>query len=1044
MISKFFIDRPIFASVLSIVIVLAGLLAMRALPVAQYPEIVPPQVVVSATYPGASAQTIAETVAAPLEQQVNGVEGMIYMQSTATASGTMSLSVYFQTGTNPDQATINVNNRVQRATALLPEEVRRQGVTVTKRSTSILQIVAMSSPERRYDTIYISNYALVNVIDELRRTPGVGDASLFGASDYSMRIWLRPDKVAQYNLTPSDIAASIREQNAQFAAGRFGDEPMPGPQAFTYSATTQGRFADPREFEQIILRSDTNGAALRLKDVARVELGSLNYSTVSTLNGAPAVPIGIYLQPGANALQVSSAVKATMDRLAQRFPEGIRYDVPFNTTLFIQASIEAVVRTFVEAIVLVVIVVFVFLQNWRATIIPVLAVPVSIVGAFAGMYLLGFSINLLTLFGLILAIGIVVDDAIIVLENVERIMSTGGKSPRDAAIQAMQEVSGPVIAIVLVLCAVFIPVSFLGGLAGELYRQFAITIAVSVVVSGIVALTLTPALCAVFLKPGHGRPWLPFRVFNRGFEWLTRFFVGGAAFFLRHVVIALVLIAAMLGATWLLFQRVPGGLVPAEDQGSVFLVTTLPPAAALDRTVEITTKVTEGAMQNPAVANVITVAGFDLLSGAQKTNAGVSFVSLKDWSERTDPRLDARNLAPAFRALNANFRDGIVIGFNPPPIPGLSTTGGFEFYLQDRSGGSLESLSQAAQRVIEAANQRPELAGVSTTFNTGTPQYRLDVDREKAKALGVPITTIFDTMQSTFGSLYVNDFSLFGRTYRVSLSSGPEFRESPNDMRHVFVRSTNGTMVPLSVLVSATRIVGPDVVYRFNVFPAARIQGNPAPGYSSGQAIAAMQEVVSRTLSSDYSIGWTGSAYQELQSAGTGAQGFLFGLVMVFLILAAQYERWSLPLAVITAVPFAVFGAILAIYLRGIENDIYFQVGLVTLIGLAAKNAILIVEVAAEKHQAGLSVRDAAVEAAHLRFRPIVMTSLAFILGVVPLAVATGASSASRHSVGTGVIGGMLAATFMVIFFVPMFFRLVTRERRQETRATEPAPAPAE
>lgn len=1039
MISKFFIDRPIFASVLSIVIVLAGLVAMRVLPIAQYPEIVPPQVVVSATYPGASAETIAETVAAPLEQQINGVENMIYMQSTSTGSGTLSLSVFFQTGTDADQATINVNNRVQRATPVLPEEVRRQGVTVTKRSSSILQIVTLSSPDRRYDTIYISNYALVNIIDELRRTPGVGDASFFSASDYSMRIWLRPDKIAQVNLTPGEIAAAIREQNAQFAAGRFAEEPMVGHQAFTYTATTRGRFADPREFEQIILRSDENGGALRLRDVARVELGSQNYSTDATLNGAPAVPIGIYLQPGANALQVSADVQAAMERLAQRFPDGLRYDVPYNTTRFIEVSIDEVVKTFVEAIVLVVLVVFLFLQNFRATFIPVLAVPVSIIGTFAGMYLLGFSINLLTLFGLILAIGIVVDDAIIVLENVERIMSTEGKGPREASIQAMQEVSGPVVAVVLVLCAVFIPVSFLGGLAGELYRQFAVTIAVSVVVSGIVALTLTPALCALLLKEGHREPWLPFRIFNRGFDWITQRFLGGTAFFLRNALIALAFIAVMLGATWWLFQRVPGALVPAEDQGSLFLVTTLPPAASLDRTRVITAQVTEGALRNPAVADVVTIAGYDLLSGAQKTNAGVSFVSLKDWSLRTDPRLDARNLAPAFRALNANFRDGIVIGFNPPPIPGLSTTGGFELYLQDRSGGNLESLAQAAQQVVQVAGQRPELTGVSTTFNAGVPQYKLDVDRDKAKALGVPIAAIFDTMQSTFGSLYVNDFSLFGRTYRVSLSSEAEFRMSPGDLRYVYVRSSNGTMVPLNELVSATRIVGPDVVDRFNVFPAAKIQGNPAPGYSSGQAIAAMEQVVSQTLSSDYSIGWTGSAYQELQSSGTGAQGFVFGLLMVFLILAAQYERWSLPVAVVMAVPFAVFGAVLAIWLRGIENDIYFQVGLVTLIGLAAKNAILIVEFAAERHRSGMTAHEAALDAARLRFRPIVMTSLAFILGVVPLAVATGASSASRHSIGTGVIGGMLAATFLAFLFVPLFFRLVTRSRRKtaDTRLEE-------
>ncbi|MBX9740073.1 MAG: multidrug efflux RND transporter permease subunit [Beijerinckiaceae bacterium] len=1042
--SRFFIDRPVFASVLSIVIVLAGLLAMRALPISQYPQIVPPEVVITANYPGANAQTIAETVAAPLEQQINGVENMIYMRSTSTGSGTLNLSVSFQIGTDPDQATINVNNRVQRATALLPEEVRRQGVTVNKRSSSILQVLAMSAPGGRYDTIFISNYALINVIDELRRTPGVGDASLFGASDYSMRIWLRPDKVAQYNLTPSDIAAAIREQNAQFAAGRFGEEPMKDAQAFTYSVTTPGRLVDPREFENIIVRSDSNGGALRLKDVARVELGSQNYAFSATYNGSPTVPIGVYLQPGANALEVAASVKSTMDRLATRFPDGLSYDIPFNTTRFVEVSIEEVVKTFIEAIVLVILVVFLFLQNIRATFIPIIAVPVSLIGTFAGMYMLGFSINLLTLFGMVLAIGIVVDDAIVVLENVERIMRTERLPAREAAIKAMDEVSGPVIAIVLVLCAVFIPVSFLGGLAGELYRQFAVTIAVSVVISGIVALTLTPALCALLLKDEHREPALPFRYFNRGFDWLTRGFSGGVSFLLRNVVVGLMLVGVMLGGTYMLFQKVPSGLVPNEDQGYIFLVTALPPAASLSRTREITSKVTEGTRQNDAVQNIVTFSGFDLLSGAQKTSSGVSFVTLKDWSERKEARQDARNLAPALGSLNANFRDGLVFGFNPPPIQGISTTGGFEFFLQDRSGGNLESLNQAAQKLIAAANQRPEVRGVSTTFNTGVPQYRIDVDREKAKALSVPIATMFDTMQSAFGNLYVNDFTLFGRTYRVSLSSESDFRQSPDDLRHVFVRSETGNMVPLDVLVRVTRITGADVVDRFNIFPAARIQGNPAPGYSSGQAIAAMQEVVSQTLGADYTPGWTGSAYQELSTAGTGNQGFLFGLVMVFLILAAQYERWSLPLAVITAVPFALFGAILAIYLRGIENDVYFQIGLVTLIGLAAKNAILIVEFASEKHREGMPVYEAAMEAAKLRFRPIIMTSLAFILGVVPLAISTGAGSASRHSIGTGVIGGMLAATFLAIFFVPMFFKLVTREKRKKDAAVAAEVRPAE
>ncbi len=1035
MFSKFFIDRPVFAAVISIIIVLAGFVAMRALPIAQYPAIVPPEVTVTANYPGASAQTIAETVAAPLEQQINGVENMLYMQSTSTGSGTLSISLTFAIGTNPDQNTINVSNRVQRATPLLPSEVQRQGVVVQKRSTAILQLLTMSSPNGRYDTIFIGNYALINVIDELRRTPGVGDASLFGASDYSMRIWLRPDKLAQYNLTTGDVAAAIREQNAQFAAGRFGEEPQKNAATFTYSVTTQGRFTDPREFEEIIIRSDEFGGALRIKDVARVELGALNYSFSATYNGAPTVPIGIYLQPGANALDVAKSVRATMDRLQTRFPEGLEYKIPFNTTRFVEVSIEEVLKTFIEAIALVVLVVFLFLQSVRATIIPVIAVPVSLIGTFAGMYLLGFSINLLTLFGLVLAIGIVVDDAIVVLENVERIMRTQHKPPREATIQAMQEVSGPVVAIVLTLCAVFIPVSFLGGLAGELYRQFAVTIAVSVVISGVVALTLTPALAALLLEQQHKEPAKPFRVFNRGFAWLTSRYTGVVEFFLQRAFISVVLVAAMLGATGYLFTKVPGSLVPQEDQGYVLMVTQLPAAAAISRTRAVTAVTADAIAKMPTVQGVVSLSGFDILSRAQKTNAGVSFITLKDWAERTRAGEDAREIAPGLSKLNGLFRDGVVIGFNPPPIQGISTTGGFELFLQNRSGASLEALAEAARKVVTEAAKRPELRGVSTQFSTSIPQYRINVDRGKAKTLGIPINTIFDSMQSGFGSLYVNDFSLFGRTYRVSLSSESDFRSSPDDLRFIYVRADTGAMVPLNALVSVERVVGPDTVDRFNIFPAAKILGSPAAGYSSGQSLAAMQEVVSSTLGTDYSIGWTGSAYQELSTAGTGYQGFLFGLLMVFLILAAQYERWSLPLAVLTAVPFALFGAIVAIWLRGIENDIYFQIGLVTLIGLAAKNAILIVEFAAQRHREGLSVSDAALEAARLRFRPIVMTSLAFILGVLPLAISTGAGSASRHSIGTGVIGGMIAATALAIIFVPLFFRLVTRNVERKSKA---------
>ena len=1028
MISRFFIDRPVFASVLSIVIVLAGLVAMRVLPISQYPQIVPPEVVISATYPGATAETIAATVAAPLEQQINGVERMIYMQSTSTGSGTMNLTVTFEIGTNPDQNAINVNNRVQRALPLLPSEVSRQGLVVQKRSTSILQVLTMSSPEGRYDTIYISNYALVNVLDEIRRLPGVGDAALFGASDYSMRIWLRPDKVAQYNLTPADIAAVVREQNAQFAAGRFGEEPMNKPQVFTYSVTTPPRLVDRTQFEEIIIRSEENGGAFRLKDVARVELGALLYGFSGTFNGSPAVPIAVYLQPGANALQVAATVRETMERISKRFPVGLRYDIPFDTTRFVEVSIQEVAITFVEAIALVVLVVFLFLQNVRAMIIPVIAIPVSIIGTFAGMYVLGFSINLLTLFGLVLAIGIVVDDAIVVLENVERIMSTQGKAPREAALQAMQEVTGPVIAIVLVLCAVFIPVSFLGGLAGELYRQFAVTIAVSVVISGIVALTLTPALAALILKEKHGEPSWPFAMFNRGFAWVTARYIGGVSFLLRRTVVGVAGFVIVLGLVFALFQRIPGSLVPAEDQGYVFVVTMLPPAASIARTRDVTAKATEALRQNPAVANVVTFSGFDLLSRALKSNSGISFVTLKDWSQRKEPTQDARNVAPAIGAINANFRDGIVIGFNPPPIQGISVTGGFELFLQDRSGGPLSGLSEAVNKVVQAANQRPELRGVSTTFTTAVPQYRTDVDREKARALGIPINTIFETMQSSFGSLYVNDFSLFGRTYRVSLSSEADFREKPDDLRHVFVRADGGAHGAAERAGDLHPHPGPRHGRSLQHLPGG--QDHRQPGCRATRR-ARRSPPCSRSWPR-HSPTTSASAGQVLPTrkpatAGTGSLGFVFGLVMVFLILAAQYERWSLPLAVLTAVPFAVLGALVAIWLRGLDNDVYFQIGLVTLIGLAAKNAILIVEFASQRHKQGLSAYDAAMEAARLRFRPIIMTSLAFILGVMPLAISTGAGSASRHSIGTGVIGGMIAATFVAILFVPLFFSLLTR-----------------
>ena len=1040
MFSAFFIRRPIFASVISIIILLAGFAAMRTLSVEQYPQIVPPQVLVSATYPGAPAEVIAQTVAAPLEQQINGVDNMLYVNSASASNGQLSLTVTFAIGTNADQATINVNNRVQSALAQLPEEVRRQGVTVQKQSANFLQVIALDSPDKRYDSVYISNYALVNVLDEIKRISGVGNAMIFGAKDYSMRIWLKPDRMAQLKLAPSQVAAAIREQNAQFAAGKVGAEPTNSPVEFTYTVTTQGRLQSAEEFENIIVRANPDGSKVRVKDIARVELGAKDYSFSATRNGQPTIPIGIYLAPGANQLETAQAVRDKMAELKQRFPAGLTYKIPYDTTKFVQVSIDEVVKTLGEAMVLVFLVVYLFLQNWRATLIPSLAVPVSIVGTFAGMYVLGFSINTLTLFGMVLAIGIVVDDAIVVLENVERIMEEDKLSPVEATLKAMQEVTGPVIAIVLVLCAVFIPVAFMGGLAGQMYKQFAITIAMSVVISGIVALTLTPALCAVLLKPGHQAAHKFFDVFNNWFARMTGRYTRGVAFFVRRSTIGMLVFAGVIALTIGLFRVVPGGLVPDEDQGYVIAVTLLPDGASLSRTLNATQQVDKLAMAHPAVTDVLTFTGFDLLTGSFKTNSGASFLTLKDWKERTAERDQAESIVGYMFGAGMSVKEAMVLAFNPPPISGMSSTGGFEVYVQNRGNGSSKDLAAATQKLIEAAHKRPELGHLSTTFSADVPQLFIQLDREKAKTYGVSISDVFDTMQSTFGELYVNDFNKQGRTFRVQLQSEADFRSRPEDIRNVYVRAQSGEMIPLTALVAVKQGTGPEIVVRYNILPAVKTVGGPAPGYSSGQAIAAMEQLAHETLSDDYGLAWTGAAFQEKQTGGTSALVFVFALVMVFLILAAQYERWNLPIAVLLAVPFAVFGAISANWLRGMANDVYFQIALVTLIGLAAKNAILIVEFAMLKLEEGLSLADAAIAAARLRFRPIIMTSLAFVLGCVPLAISTGAGAASRHSIGTGVIGGMLAATFIAPFFIPMFFMLIMQLRR---RSAAPAASSA-
>lgn len=1023
MFSKFFINRPIFATVLSIVVIIAGLMSIKALPIEEYPEVTPPQVSVEATYAGASAETISKTVAAPLEQQINGVEDMIYMSSTASSSGTLTINVYFKIGTNPDQATINVNNRVQAALNKLPSEVQAQGVRVNKQSSTILKVISIISPNNSYDEIYMANYALINVIDELKRVEGVGNAALFGNQNYSMRVWMKPDQLAKYNLTPNDVISAISEQNAQFATGRFNQTPSKTSQAYTFTVTTQGRFDKVDEFENIILKSNKDGSTLRLKDVARLELGAESYDVTATLNGQTMVPIGIYLQSGANALDTAKRVDTVMAKLAKSFPENMEYRIPYDTTTFIQISVNEVIKTFIEALLLVIAIVYLFLQNIRATIIPVLAIPVSIIGTFAGMYALGYSINLLTLFGLVLAIGIVVDDAIIVIENVERILhSKKDISVKDATIQAMKEVTGPVVAIVLVLCAVFIPVSFMGGFTGAMYQQFAITIVISVVISGMVALTLTPALCAIFLKKKEPKPFWFVKKFNEFFDASTNWFTNGVSLVVRHGVISIIVFAALMGMTYQLFQKVPNALVPMEDKGFLIAVTSLPPASSLNRTEAVSAQVSNITNTMPDIEYNIAISGFDLLSGAAKTNAATTFLSLKDWSERKGPQQHSEALSGALNGALFGIPDATIFALNPPPIMGLSISGGFEMYLQDRTGGSLQELGNIANKIVEKASQRPELMMVRNSLNMNIPQYRVTLDREKAKALGVSIKDAFTTMQSTFGAYYVNDFNLFGRTYQVNVQSETDYREKPEDLKNVFVKSSSGKLVPLSSLISYERTVGADVLERFNVFTAAKIEGEPAPGYTSGDALKAIEEVVKEVAPEGYATGWAGTSFQEKEMSGSGSQAFIFGIVFIFLILAAQYERWLMPLAVVTAVPFAVFGAIMAVYLRGLSNDIYFQIGLLVLIGLSAKNAILIVEFAMQAQEKGKSIFDATLEAARLRFRPIVMTSLAFTIGVLPLALSSGAGAGSRHAIGTGVIGGMIAATTIAIFFIPLFY----------------------
>ncbi|MCL2658177.1 MAG: multidrug efflux RND transporter permease subunit [Betaproteobacteria bacterium] len=1040
MFSQFFIRRPIFATVLSIIIVIAGLVASRVLPIAQYPEIAPPTVQISATYPGASAETLARTVAAPIEDQLNGVEGLIYYTSSASSAGTLSITATFEIGTNADMASVNINNRLQSVMARLPDIVRQNGVTVQKRSTDILLVLGLQAKDNKHDVIYLSNYASINIVNDLKRVPGVGDVTIFGAQDYSMRVWLKPDRMAQLGVTTTDVSNAIAAQNVQFAAGKIGATPSEPGQQLVYTVTARGRLLEPEEFGNIMVRGDSKSGILRLRDIARIELGAQNYDAFTRLDGNPSVGMAVFLQTGANALDTAKAVKSWMDDYSKRFPEGVSYFVPYDTSAFVQSSIEEVIHTLLEAAALVVIVVYLFLQSWRATLIPMLAVPVSLIGTFAGLWLFGFSINTLTLFAMVLSIGIVVDDAIVVLENVERLMSEEGLPPRKAAQKAMREVSTAIVAIVLVLCSVFVPVAFLGGIAGQLYKQFAVTIAVSVVISGLVALTLTPALCAIILREQDSQPRRFFKWFNAGVTNATHGYTNIVGRMLHHRVASAFVFIAVIGLGVWLIQKIPGSFVPVEDQGAVIAAVMLPDGASLERTTATGENVRLAISQNPAIEHIFVVNGFDLIGGGNKTNSATIFVRLKDWKERTQSSDD---IVKAIFGAGMMQKDGMAIAFNPPSIRGLGTAGGFEAYVQSRGNDDPKKLNEVMVQFIDALKARKELTGINTFFRPTSPQLHVEVNEEKAQSLNVPINAVFDSLQSMMGSLYINDFNKFGRTYRVQIQADSPYRMKPEDLGRVWVRSDDGNMIPLSALIRVERSTGAETLDRYNGFLAAKILGNTVPGVSSGDGIKAVEEVASAVLPDGYDLAWTGQAFQEKRTSSASTNAFVFAIIMVFLILAAQFERWSLPLAVVMAVPFALLGALVAIMFRGFPNDIYFQIGLVTLIGLAAKNAILIVEFAEQQMEHGKDVFEAALEGARLRLRPIVMTSLAFVLGVVPLVIATGAGAAARRSMGTGVFGGMLAATFVATLFIPIFFTWLAGKKARHHDDDE-APASGE
>ena len=1118
MLARFFVDRPIFATVISIVIILIGLVALNGLPIAQYPEVVPPTVSVTTTYPGASAKVVAETVAAPIEQEVNGVENMLYMLSKSGNDGSMTLDVTFRTGTNLDFAQVLTQNRVAIAEAKLPEEVKRQGVTVKKKSPMILLCVNLLSPDGRYDQLYLSNYATIQVKDTLARLPGVGDVSFLGARDYSMRVWLDPTQLAARNMTAGDVVNALREQNVQVAAGRIGQPPAPAGLDFQYTINTLGRLLDPEQFAQIVLKTGAQGQITRLADVGRVELGSKSYDVSSYLDGQPSVTLALYQLPGANALATAQSIRAEMDRLAARFPQGMEYRIVYDTTVFVNESVHEVYKTLTEAFILVFLVVLIFLQDWRATLLPMIDVPVSLVGTLAVMSVLGFSLNNLSLFGLVLAIGIVVDDAIVVVENVERWMAQG-LPPREATIKALDEITGPVIAITLVLSAVFIPTAFIPGISGQFYRQFALTIATATIISAINAMTMAPARAVTLIKPhahGEARPealprvavivlvallvdfllearvagllglgggghepsahgaggggaglWVLrgalfvaggvlgaalngpvnrallafFAQFNRFFEWLGAVYGRVVGLLVRAPVFALAGYAALMVLTWYGFRTVPSGFIPQQDKGYLVVNLQLPDGASLERSEEVTQRVDRIVRETPGVQHTISVPGYSVLTATNVSNVGGMFVILEPFEERVASGRSADVVLADLRRRFQRMQDAIVVAFGAPPVDGLGSTGGFKLQVQDRSDAGFEALQGVVENVIRAGEAQPGLVGLFSSFRASQPQLYVDIDRTKAKALGVALDDVFATLQVYLGSAYVNDFTRFGRNWQVNVQADAGFRIRPEDIGALKVRSRDGKMVPLATLLSVRDTTGPAIVYHYNMFPSAEVSGGTARGVSSGTAIGLMEAVAQRELPTGMGFEWTELTLQEILAGNTAVFVFAFGALLVFMVLAGQYESWSLPGAIILIVPMCLLAAITGVWAVGSDNNIFTQIGLVVLIGLAAKNAILIVEFAKQLQEQGKTRQEAIVEACRVRLRPIIMTSLAFILGVVPLVTTTGAGAEMRFALGIAVFSGMLGVTAFGLFFTPVFYEVIRRAVERRAAAKQIAPA---